>query len=147
MIAENKSLLKVEMEGNMLENGTAAEFAKVLRVNKTLRVLDLENNNLTNSGQTKEEVKDIAAALDENVTLLSLNLANNNMEETIGNEFVIYTERNKTLINFEFSDFILPQVLEIQKNLRRNKAAYDAERLREWRERKRMAEEEELMRV
>ena len=108
MVAQNKTLLKVELEGNLLENGTAAEFARVLRENRTLKVLDLENNNLTNSGQTKEEVKDIAAALDENVTLLSLNLANNNMEETIGNEFVIYTERNKTLINFEFSDFILP---------------------------------------
>lgn len=114
-----------------------------------MKVLDLENNNLTNSGQTKEEVKDLAASLDENSTLLHLNLANNNMEETIGTEFVIHTDVNKTLICFEFglNDFILPQVLEIQKNLRWNKAAYDAMRLREWKERKRMAEEEALMRT
>lgn len=134
LMDKNTSLLKLELEGNLLENGSAQAFAKVLRMNKTLRVLDLENNNLTNTGQTKEEVKELAAALDENKTLLHLNLANNNMEETIGTEFVIHTDINKTMICFEFglNDFILSQVLEIQKNLKRNKAAYDAMRLREW---------------
>jgi len=38
----------LELEGNNLGPKTAAEFARFLKENKCLKVLDLENNNLTN---------------------------------------------------------------------------------------------------
>lgn len=90
----------------------------------------------------------LAKALGSNKSLLYLNLSNNMLEETIGTEFVKYTDINRDLICFEFAfnQFILIQVQEIIKNIKRNKAAYDALRLWEWREWKRMATEEELMR-
>lgn len=42
---------------------------------------------------------------------------------------------------------MLEQVRTIQENLKRNKAAYDGERFKEWKERKRMAEEERQIRI
>ena len=118
-------------------------------MNTTLKVLDLENNNLASQQQAKEELQQVAESLSENKTLLSLNIANNDIDHIIGNHFVQHTAVNKTLICFEFgmNEFLHQQIIDIQKNITRNKAAYDAERLKEWKERKRMADEEELMRV
>jgi len=74
--------------------------------------LDLSNNNLTNQGQSKDEVQQIAKALEKNKTLLYLNLSNNSLEEIIGNQFIISTNINKDLICFEygFNDFLLHQI-------------------------------------
>jgi hypothetical protein len=51
------------------------------------------------------------------------------------------------LIDFEFgfNNFNLHDVRKIQDSLRRNKATYDIERVREWRERKLMRAEGEAM--
>jgi hypothetical protein len=48
------------------------------------------------------------------------------------------------LIDFEFgfNKFTLDQVRTIQDNLRRNKRKYDEDRLREWKERKLMNDED-----
>ena len=40
----NKSIIKMEFEGNNLGPKSAKEFGKALRVNKTLQYLDLESN-------------------------------------------------------------------------------------------------------
>lgn len=47
MLIENKTLRKLELEGNLLGPNTARAFGKVLMVNKSLRLLDLESNQLT----------------------------------------------------------------------------------------------------
>ena len=122
---------KLELEGNLLANESAAQFAVLLENNNTLRYLDLSNNNLTNQGQSRNECMALAKALGTNKSLLYLNLSNNMLEETIGTEFVKYTDINRDLICFEFAfnQFILIQVQEIIKNIKRNKAAYDALRL------------------
>lgn len=73
----NKTLERLELEGNLLGPESSKAFADLLRVNKTIRYLDLSNNNLTNQGQSKDEVKDIAKALEQNKSLLYLNLSNN----------------------------------------------------------------------
>lgn len=54
---------------------------------------------------------------------------------------------NTTLIDFDFSmnGFELDDSRAIQDYLKRNKAAYDAERLKEWRERKKMLHEDEQL--
>jgi hypothetical protein len=80
----------------------------------------------------------------KNKTLTSLNMANCQMDERCGNLWVETTRVNKDLIDFEFgfNKFSLEQTRTIQTNLRRNKAKYDEERLREWRERKFMNDED-----
>ena len=94
-------------------------------------------------------MKEIAKALEKNKTLLYLNLSNNQLEEIIGNQFIESTFVNWDLISLEigFNDLLLIQIQEIWKNIMRNKAIYDEWWLKEWRERKWMAEEEALMRV
>jgi hypothetical protein len=79
-----------------------------------------------------------------NKTLLSLNLANCQMDERCGAKWMETTRINWDLIDFEFgfNKFTLEQVRTIQDNLRRNKRKYDEDRLREWRERKLMNEED-----
>ena len=47
MLVKNKTLRKLELEGNLLGPNSARAFGEALKVNKTLRVLDLESNSLT----------------------------------------------------------------------------------------------------
>jgi hypothetical protein len=56
----------------------------------------------------------------------------------------VTSEINRDLIDFEFgfNKFTLEQIRTIQDNLRRNKRQYDEDRLREWRERKLMNDED-----
>ena len=44
MLHDNKTLRKLELEGNLLGPNTARAFGEALKVNKTLRMLDLESN-------------------------------------------------------------------------------------------------------
>jgi hypothetical protein len=150
MLILNKFLLKLELEGNLLGAKTAIAFGKVLKdQNKTLVYLDLENNFLTNSGASYDEVKSFSDCLITNKSLLHLNLANNGMNEECGERFVTNTGINKSLICFEFgfNQFLLEDIRIIQENLKDNKAKYDKDRFMEWKERKRMAEEERAMKI
>ena len=144
MLSGDKVLLKLELGGNLLGPKTALALGNVLKdQNKTLRFLDLENNFLTNSGASYDEIKSFADLLLTNKSLLHLNVANNGMNEECGEKFETNTGINKTLICFEFSsnNFLLEQTRAIQENMKRNKAAYDEERFREWKERKCMERE------
>ena len=66
------------------------------------------------------------------------------MDERCGAKWMVTTAVNTDLIDFEFgfNKFTLEQIRTIQDNLRRNKRKYDEDRLREWRERKLMNEED-----
>jgi len=44
LLLENKTLRKLELEGNLLGPNSAKAFGRALMQNKTLRVLDLESN-------------------------------------------------------------------------------------------------------
>ena len=77
-------------------------FALVFRKNTTLKYLDLESNNLTHDGEEAGGVEDMIQALTTNTSLLSLNLGNNKLDDTIGRQFVDCLTHNKTLIDFEF---------------------------------------------
>jgi hypothetical protein len=83
--------------------------------------------------------------LDHNTSLLSLNLANNQMDEECGRMFREKMETNHTLIDFDFSmnNFSPADSRAIQDYLKRNKSLYDAERIKEWNERKGMREDDE----
>jgi hypothetical protein len=91
------------MEGNLLGPKSASEFGKALSKNSTLRVLDLESNQLTLDGQEFRGIYDFVEFLAHNTSLLSLNLANNQMDEECGRMFSEKLEMNYTLIDFDFS--------------------------------------------
>ena len=84
MLYTNKTLRKLELEGNCLGPNTAAEFGRVLQHNTTLQYLDLESNQLTLDGQEFYGMYEFVNLLEHNDTLLSLNLANNGLDEKCG---------------------------------------------------------------
>lgn len=147
MLLNNKTLRKLEMEGNCLGLQTARIMALALRTNKSLRYLDLESNNLTHDGEENTGVEEMIQALCTNTTLLSLNVGNNKLDEGIGRMFVDCLHQNHTLIDFEFgwNNFRLEDIRRLQDLLRRNKAEYDQARLEEWRERKMMRDEDQAL--
>jgi len=102
---------------------------------------------LTADGEDFPGIQEMLRALEDNKTLLSLNLANNKLETQIGKEIRKMLEKNHTLIDLEigFNNFDLKDVRAIQESLIRNKKMYDAERLKEWRERKLMRDEDERL--
>jgi len=122
-------------------------MAVAIRKNKTLRSLDMESNNLTHDGEENGGVEEMIHALCQNTTLLSLNVGNNKLDEGIGRMFVDCLNQNHSLIDFEFgfNNFRLEDIRRLQDLLRRNKAEYDAARLKEWRERKMMREEDHAL--
>ena len=91
------------MEGNSLGPKSAAEFGRALCHNKALKSLDLENNQLTIGGTEHWGIYQFVEFLDQNDTLLSLNLSNNDIDEKCGQMFRDKLEDNHTLIDFNFS--------------------------------------------
>lgn len=78
MLLTNKTLKKLELEGNCLGNKTAKELGFALQHNTSLRFLDLESNQL--GGQDQADCAGITKLIEgvkENKTLLVLNIANN----------------------------------------------------------------------
>ena len=113
ILYSNKSLRKIELEGNCLGPKSAKEFGLALKVNTTLRFLDLESNQLTMGNEDTSGVQHyFIDALRTNKTLLSLNVANNQLEEGLGKDFKEMLEVNETLIDFEigFNSFHLNEV-------------------------------------
>jgi len=147
MLLTNKTLRKLELEGNLLGLQSAYAFGRALKVNTTLKFLDLESNQLTTDGTVWGGVTSLIEFLAHNKTLLSLNLANNGMDDSCGSNFRELLEDNYTLIDFDFSmnNFTLEDSRRIQDLLMRNKGIYDENRLREWRERKAMRAEDEAL--
>lgn len=75
---------KLELEGNGLGPKSAAEFGRMLAKNKGLRHLNLESNQLTLGGQEHWGIYQFVEFLSTNNNLLSLNLANNELDEKCG---------------------------------------------------------------
>mmetsp|Transcript_13389 Transcript_13389/g.20936 ORF Transcript_13389/g.20936 Transcript_13389/m.20936 type:complete len:153 (+) Transcript_13389:613-1071(+) len=94
-------------------------------------------------------VYELVDFLSDNDTLVSLNLANNQMDEKCGTMFRERMEGNHSLIDFDFTmnNFNLNDSQSIQDCLTRNKTEYDTERLKEWKERKKMRDEDEKMKA
>ena len=112
-------------------------------------MLNLESNQLNSeNGSEPWGLYDFVDFLDHNTTLLSLNLANNQIDETTGGKFREKIENNDTLIDFDFSmnHFSMADSQAIQDKLVANKAAYDEERRREWKERQAMKAEDQALR-
>ena len=82
---------------------------------------------MTHDNEESKGVEAMIEALCTNKTLLSLNVGNNKLDESIGRMFVDCLERNHTLIDFEFerNNFRLEDIRKLQDLLRRNKKEYD----------------------
>eukprot|EP00826_Nyctotherus_ovalis_P034621 TRINITY_DN2900_c0_g1_i5.p2 TRINITY_DN2900_c0_g1~~TRINITY_DN2900_c0_g1_i5.p2 ORF type:complete len:394 (-),score=122.71 TRINITY_DN2900_c0_g1_i5:124-1305(-) len=154
LLSHNTTLQKLELEGNEIEPKGAAELAEALKTNCTLRFLDLELNPLTKLN--KKEVMEAAQEYDNsgiralsemlkvNKTLLVLNLARTGIDKSGALYLVEAMKVNSTLISMDLMENSLTvlDTREIKKCLNRNKKAYDDERLREFKERKMMNEED-----
>lgn len=151
----NDNLERLELDGNQVGPQTLIHLAELLKQNQTLRSIDLEGNNLTlrtnfDKSKDKDASKDnrntqglenLAKALESNQTLLCLNLANCQLNESCGEFLCRMMERNHTIINLDLDsnpDMNLYHVRQIQEYLTRNKKAYDDERYQEFIERKQM---------
>ena len=72
-IGRNKAIEHCDISGNCLEAGAAEEFGAALAVNRSLKHLNLECNNLTKSGKNTKDyrgIKRLADALLTNTTLI-----------------------------------------------------------------------------
>lgn len=87
MLLSNNTLRKLELEGNNLGIHSAYAFGRALKVNKTLKYLDLESNQLTTDGTNWGGVTALFEFLPVNKTLISLNMANNSMDASCGDQF------------------------------------------------------------
>ena len=103
MLLTNKTLRKLELEGNNLGPESAYTFGRALKVNTTLKYLDIESNNLTTDGTDFGGVTELFTFLPANKTLLSLNLANNGLDESCGDQFNHLFDHNDSLIDFDYA--------------------------------------------
>lgn len=118
-------------------------------MNTGLKLLDLEGNQLV-GGDANDQIGlyEFVEFLDSNTTLLSLNIANNLLDAKIGELFKSKLQNNSTIIsiNFSMNFFNMHDSQDIQEMLNANKAAYDAERMAEWKERRAMKNEDTSLR-
>ena len=106
---------------------------KSIRYNKTLTFLDLENNCFTSDGTEFRGIYQFFEFLDNNKTLISQNIANNDSDETCDQMICEKLANNTTLIYLDFSknQFSMEDFRQIQEYLKIIKAAYDTERVKE----------------
>lgn len=62
----------------------------------------MESNALCTDGEEVKEMIEMLRALEENKTLLSLNIGNNKLEVAIGTQIRRMLEKNHTIIDLEF---------------------------------------------
>ena len=80
-VKKSKTLRSLSMEGNMCGPKTAAEFGKTLKTNNILKYLNLEGNQLAaENGADAVGIYEFADFLPHNTTLLSLSIANNQLD-------------------------------------------------------------------
>jgi len=146
----NQTLESVILEGNNLGSLTAGAVGQLLEKNHSIRVIDLENNDLTDGGKSSKGIVTLAEALKINKSLLHLNLSNTNLDVICGQALLEAMKENNTLIMLDLSlntKMNLNDVREIQKILVANKKEYDEERFREFMERKHLRKEEDISKI
>lgn len=146
----NHFLERLSLEGNMLGPRFLEAFAKTLKINKTLKYIDLEGNPLCKSSsdagiQALCEVRDAQQALKENDTVSYLSLNNCQLSDTAGKliERMLLLNKKITMIDLESNPKLsYDMVRAIQDRLVENRNEWTRERKREWNERKELTAEE-----
>merc|ERR1712176_1730558 len=132
----------LEIVANNLGVQSAEAIGKALKVNESLRSLNLESNNLTASGSDQKGIIKLSEALHENRTLRVLMLSKNSITAQAGEYFVKAIEANDslTLVDLSGNDGTPPpisveQLRRIDAAVQRNRERQSAIRRAERRER------------
>lgn len=163
MLKQNKRLKRLELEGNLFTSEACNYFADALKKNDFLRYLDLQNNCLTDNGKNNDGIIKICNALEENTMLITLILSNNALDDHCAQKFYSMLRKNKSLIHLELFDnqqFInrermniyeskfgcigssVEHTESIKEKLRENRSKDKKWRLKEWKERKKIKDED-----
>jgi len=73
-LGRNKSIEHIDLTGNCLQSTSIQAFGEMLLINKSLKHINFELNNITDSNTNIDGVKALAEALKKNMTLIWLNL-------------------------------------------------------------------------
>lgn len=147
-LSVNENLEKLELDENLLNSFTMLQFAEAIGKNVALKHLSLENNDLGRK-EDYDGAGDFLDALKTNSTLQYLNLASTRLDNQHLEKLLSLLEVNKNLVMVDVSnnpglDYkLLRKIQEILKENRRN---FEEERKLEWRERKTMKEQDQVLR-
>jgi hypothetical protein len=100
-LANNAHLERLELEGNQLGPETLVALAQLLKVNFTIRLLDLEGNNLIKGKDNVNNYKgieELVKVLKENETILSINLNTTGLDAVASKKLRELMEENTTII-------------------------------------------------
>jgi hypothetical protein len=162
VLKKNKRLRRLELEGNQFGSESCICFGDAIRTNKSLKYLDLENNLLTDNGVNFTGIEYLCKAVEENSTLISLNISNNCLNDICSQRIIGMLRKNSSLIHLEIfnnenfsykgrthneSKYILngpsiEHVSQIKNLINENREKDSKWRLKEWKERKAMKFEE-----
>lgn len=163
VLKKNKRLRRLELEGNQFGSESCLHFSEAIKANKSLKYLDLENNLLTDNGTNTNGIESLCKSLEENTSLLSLNISNNSLNDVCSQRIIGMLRKNNTLIHLEIfnnenysihkervqneSKFFLngpsiEHVNQIRTLINENREKDSKWRLKEWKERKNVNFEE-----
>ncbi|CAD7955191.1 unnamed protein product [Amoebophrya sp. A25] len=142
MLAKNKALTKMDLEGNMLGPKAAHAFAEALKVNETIKCLNLEANSM--GGDDESGIVALAQSLKKNQDLQILALGKNNLGGSAGEAFHDALDKNKVLTQLELSYNDIPSTVQaaIEVKMSKNRDLASQLRRQERREKFQMYAEE-----
>ena len=126
----NRSVVKLDMGGNLFGPKTCRALAESLEANDTVRHVNLELNSLVKDEEGKHDVSGVVALakmLKVNRTLQYLNLYRCNVQSEGGHALVQGLAENETLIFLEVGNNGLgqPQMRRMAARLDENRARYE----------------------
>ena len=83
-LERNQVLERFELDGNQLGCKSAQALGNLINANRSIRVVDIEGNNLTGEYSDNSGVITLIQSLRKNDTLLCLNLNNCRLDEKCG---------------------------------------------------------------
>ena len=132
ILTRNKTLKKMELDNNEFSQKTLAAFGESLRVNSSLVYLSVDSNPLFSNDDTKGS-RALAEALRSNSTLTSLNLWRTGMKTADGELLASALDHNNVLlfVDIGHNGVKMREMKRIADKLDKNLSAYEAaERVR-----------------
>ena len=135
-LSTNDFLQKLEIENNAITGNGLSKVAEMLAVNRHLKFISLEGNDL---GKENEEsgMNDLCTALKKNDSLIYLSLAHTKLTVASAPSLVNLMQTNKSLIMLDLNGNKIPfeAIRFIQEKLLANRKEYEKERVFEYEER------------
>jgi hypothetical protein len=135
-LATNDFLEKLEIDNNALTANGLIKIAETLRVNRHLKFLSLEGNDLSKEGE-EVGMSEMCNALKENDSLIYLSLAHTKLTAKSAPFLLNLMQTNKSLIMLDLNGNKIPfeAIRFIQERLVANRKEYEKERIFEYQER------------